>query len=135
MYNMGMRIIDEFKEFAVKGNAIELAVGVIIGTAFGRVISSLVNDVIMPPLGLLLGGVDFADKMIVLKRAVGDVPAITLNYGLFVNAILTFLITAWAMFLVVKMMNRNKRKEVEKVEKKQSEEVKLLQEIRDAVRK
>lgn len=131
-----MKFVQEFKEFAVKGNMIDLAVGIIIGGAFGNIVSSLVNDVIMPPLGLLLGGVDFADKTWVLKDAVGDIPAVTLNWGLFVNNIVDFLIVAVAIFIVIKQINRLKKKEEEKPkEPKGPSEVDLLIEIRDSLKK
>jgi len=113
----------EFREFAVKGNVVDLAVGVIIGGAFGTIVSSLVGDVIMPPLGLLLGGVDFKDFFWVLRDG-GKAPppyaslaaakaaeAVTLNYGLFLNAVINFLIVAWAIFLLVRGMNRLRREE------------------------
>lgn len=105
-----MSIIKEFKEFAVKGNAIDMAVGIIIGAAFGKVITSLVNDVIMPPIGLLIGGVDFKDLKLVLKKAVLDKPEVTLNYGKFINTLLDFLIVAFAIFIMVKAINTLKRK-------------------------
>lgn len=102
-----MAIISEFKEFAVKGNAVEMAIGIIIGASFGKVVTSLVSDVIMPPIGLLLGGVDFKNLKIILKPAVSpDVPAVTLNYGLFINTTIDFLIVAFSIFLVVKALNK-----------------------------
>ena len=126
------KIIKEFKEFAI-----DLAIGVIIGGAFGKIVTSLVNDIIMPPLGLLIGGVDFADKVIVLKKAVGDDPAVVLSYGVFINAVINFLIIAWAIFLMVRYINKLKKKEEEspKEPKKPSEEVQLLTEIRDSLRR
>jgi large conductance mechanosensitive channel len=133
-------MIKEFKDFAMKGSVVDLAVGVVIGSAFGRIVESLVKDIIMPPIGFLLGGVDFADKMIVLKSATGDSPAITLNYGLFINAIVSFLIISFAIFIVIKQLNRFKKKDlvVEATEIKPeitSEEILLLREIRDNLRK
>lgn len=105
-----MSIVKEFKEFAVKGNAVDMAVGIIIGAAFGKIITSLVNDVIMPPIGLLLGGVDFKNLKVVLKAAVSDeIPAVTLNYGAFINTTLDFLIVAFSIFMVVKGINSLKR--------------------------
>lgn len=113
-----MSMLSEFKEFAVKGNAVDLAIGVVIGGAFGGIVTSLVNDVIMPPIGKLLGGVDFSDFFINLGG--GDYPtlaaakaagAATLNYGAFVNTLINFLIVAWALFMVVKAMNRMKKAE------------------------
>jgi large conductance mechanosensitive channel len=109
-----MKIINEFKEFALKGNVVDLAVGVVIGVAFQKIVSSLVADVIMPPLGLLMGGVDFSDKTITLRAehldAAGKaIPATLLKYGLFINNIIDFVIVAFAIFAVVKLMNAAKR--------------------------
>jgi large conductance mechanosensitive channel len=106
-----MSIIKEFKEFAVKGNAVDMAVGIIIGAAFGKVISSIVSDVIMPPIGLLLGGVDFKNLKLILKAATIDAPAVTLNYGQFINTVVDFLIVAFAIFMVVKGINSLKKKQ------------------------
>jgi len=106
-----MSMMKEFREFAMRGNVVDMAVGIIIGGAFGKIISSLVADVIMPPIGLLLGGVDFSNLVITLKQAVGDVPAVTLNYGVFINTVLDFIIIAFAIFMVIKGMNKMKRKE------------------------
>ena len=100
-----MRIIKEFKEFAVKGNAIDMAVGIVVGASFGKIVNSLVNDVIMPPVGVLVGGVDFSNLKVVLKAAVADKPEVSLNYGLFVNNLINFLIVAFSIFLVVKGIN------------------------------
>lgn len=105
-----MSIVKEFKEFAIKGNAVDMAVGIIIGAAFGKIITSLVSDVIMPPIGLLLGGVDFKDLKLVLKAATLENPAVTLNYGAFINTALDFLIVAFSIFMVVKGINSLKRK-------------------------
>ncbi len=105
-----MSIISEFKEFAIKGNAVDMAVGIIIGAAFGKIVSSLVNDVIMPPIGLLIGGVDFKNLKLVLKGAALDKPEVALNYGLFINNVLDFLIVAFAIFLVVKGINNLKNR-------------------------
>ena len=129
-------IFKEFKSFAIKGNAMDLAVGVVIGAAFGKIVTSLVSDIIMPPLVLLLGGVDFADKAIVLKEAVGEVPAVILSYGMFVNAIINFLIIAWSIFVVVKIINKAKKKEEANPTevKKPSAEAILLSEIRDVLK-
>ena len=104
-----MAIVNEFKEFAVKGNMVDMAVGIIIGGAFGKVISSLVADMIMPPIGLLIGGVEFSALAITLKQAVGEAPAVTLSYGKFVQTLVDFLIVAWAIFLMVKGINRLRR--------------------------
>lgn len=130
-------ILKEFKEFAMRGNVIDMAVGIIIGAAFGKIVTSLVTDVIMPPIGLLLGGVDFSEIMITLKQAVGEEPAVTMNIGVFINTVIEFIIVAFSIFMVVKGMNSMKKKEEEKPAEppKPSEEVVLLQEIRDALKK
>lgn len=104
-----MSVIDEFKTFALRGNMVDLAIGVIIGTAFGKVVSSLVTDVIMPPIGILIGGVDFSSLGITLKEASGNVPAVKIGYGIFINAVVNFLIVAFVIFCVVKLMNTLKR--------------------------
>jgi len=103
-------MIKEFKEFAVKGNAIDMAVGIVVGAAFTKIVSSLVNDMIMPPIGLLLGGVDFKDLKLTMKAATPTDPAVTLNYGQFVNTLIDFLIVAFAVFMIVKVLNNLKRK-------------------------
>ena len=128
----------EFKEFAVKGNVIDLAVGVVIGAAFGKIITSLVEDVVMPPLGLLLGKVDFSNLFINLSdvsyttvaeaKAAG---AATINYGVFINTLISFLIVALAIFLVIKLINRVRREEKDKEVTAPTNEEKLLMEIRD----
>lgn len=113
-----MKLIDEFKAFAMRGNVVDLAVGIIIGAAFGRIVSSFVADIIMPPIGLLLGGVDFTDLRVVLKEAVVDPAgkvisqAVSINYGNFIQIVIDFLIVAFAVFMVVKALNRLKRKEL-----------------------
>lgn len=106
-----MGLLKEFKEFAVKGNAVDMAVGIVIGAAFNKIISSLVNDVIMPPIGLLLGGVDFKNLELILKKASVDAagaaaPAVALRYGLFINTVIDFLIVAFTIFMVIKVLNR-----------------------------
>lgn len=106
-----MGVISEFKAFAVKGNVVDMAVGIIIGAAFGKIVSSFVGDVVMPPLGLLIGGVDFSDLAIVLKAAQGDVPAVVLAYGKFIQTVIDFIIIAFAIFMGVKAINRLKREE------------------------
>lgn len=106
-----MGILKEFQEFAVKGNVLDMAVGIIIGGAFGTIVKSLVDDVIMPPIGLLLGGVDFSDLKVPLKAAEGDAPAVAINYGSFINNVISFLVVAWAVFMLVKAMNNFKKKE------------------------
>jgi len=124
----------EFKEFAVKGNVLDMAVGIIIGAAFGKIISSFVADVIMPPIGLLLGGIDFSKFAITLKEATETTEAVTINYGLFLNTIVDFLIIAFSIFVVVKQLNKLKKKE-EKKPSEPAEEVLLLREIRDQLKK
>jgi len=106
-----MSLINEFKAFAVRGNVVDMAVGIVIGAAFGKIVSSFVDGVIMPPLGLLIGGVDFSDLAIVLKDAVGDAPAVLLRYGSFIQTVVDFLIIAFAIFMAIKAINHLKRKE------------------------
>ncbi len=133
-----MSFVKEFKEFAVKGNVVDLAVGVIIGGAFGKIVSSFVNDIVMPPLGILIGGVDFKDLKVVLKTAVdATIPAVTLNYGSFIQAIFDFVIIAFAIFMAVKGINKLKKEEAAAPEAPAApprEEV-LLTEIRDLLKK
>ena len=131
-----MSIVQEFKEFAVKGNMMDMAVGIIIGAAFGKIVSSLVADVIMPPLGMIIGGIDFSAMGVVLKEAVGTTPATVLRYGVFIQALLDFLIVAMAIFLLVKGINRlrrNKEAAPAAPPAPPREEV-LLQEIRDILK-
>lgn len=106
-----MGIVAEFREFAVRGNVVDLAVGVIIGGAFGKIVSSLVADVVMPPLGVIIGGVNFTGLKITLKEAEGTVAAVTLNYGNFLQTVLDFTIVAFAIFMMIKGINRLKRKQ------------------------
>lgn len=117
-------MLKEFKEFALRGNVVDMAVGIIIGAAFGTIVTSLVNDVIMPPIGLLLGDVDFADLYLLLKEGVPASPyasladaqtagAVTLNYGVFINAVVSFLIVAFVIFMLVRTINRLRREEEE----------------------
>jgi large conductance mechanosensitive channel len=135
-----MGFIKEFKEFAMRGSMIDLAIGIIIGTAFGKIISSLVTDVIMPPIGVLLGNVDFSRLMFVLKpeiaatTATAAVPAVAIRYGLFINTIIDFVIIALAIFVMIKQINRFKKKEEAKPAAP-SEEVLLLRDIRDSLKK
>jgi len=131
-----MRIVDEFKAFAMKGNVVDMAVGLIIGAAFGKIVSSIVNDIIMPPLGLLIGGVNFTDLKFVMKEAVGVNPAVTLNYGNFLQVIFDFLIVAFSVFLVIKAIiaAKKKQEEVPAAPAISKEEI-LLTEIRDLLKK
>jgi large conductance mechanosensitive channel len=131
--SLRMSIIKEFKAFAVKGNVVDMAVGIIIGAAFGKIVSSFVGDVIMPPIGLIIGGVDFSDLAITLKAAEGDMPAVLLAYGKFIQSIIDFIIIAFAIFLGVKAINRLKREEVEEAAEPTTQEV-LLAEIRDLLK-
>jgi large conductance mechanosensitive channel len=138
-------MLGEFRKFVLRGNVVDLAVGIIIGAAFGRIVESLVKDVIMPPIGLALGNVDFANLFVVLKPAPDGAAyatvdaaqkagAVTLNYGLFINQVIVFLIVAWAVFLLIKAINRVKEREVEKPPAEPPEDVRLLREIRDALK-
>jgi large conductance mechanosensitive channel len=106
-----MSMIKEFKEFAMKGNVVDMAVGVVIGGAFGKIVSSFLNDVMMPPLGMLTGGVDFTDHRFTLKAAEGTAKAVTVNYGAFITAVVDFTVVAFAVFMLVKAMNHLKREE------------------------
>lgn len=129
-----MSFIKEFREFAMRGNVVDMAVGVIIGGAFGKIVSSLVADIFMPVLGILTGEVDFKDLKLVLQEAVGDTPAVTLNYGLFIQNVLDFIIIAFAIFLMIKAINKLKKPVEEKIAEPSNEE-KLLSEIRDLLKK
>ena len=106
-------MLQEFKKFAMRGNVVDLAVGVVIGAAFGKIVTSLVNDIIMPPIGMVTGGIDFADLKIVLADATASSPAVSINYGMFLNNILDFVIVAFSIFLVIKQMNKLKKPEPE----------------------
>ncbi len=133
-----MKVVDEFKAFAMKGNVVDMAVGIIIGAAFGKIIASMVSDVIMPPLGLLIGGVNFTDLKFVMKAAVGENPAVTLNYGNFLQVVFDFLIVAFVVFLMIKAMNSAKKKQIEAppaAPPPPSKEELLLTEIRDLLKK
>jgi len=140
-----MGFVSEFKTFAMRGNVMDMAVGIIIGGAFGKIITSFVNDVIMPPIGLLVGGVDFSDLKLIMKAAVMNgtelvKPAVTLNIGTFINTVIDFVIIAFAIFMMIKAMNNLKKKEEEKpapapAVAEPSAEEKLLTEIRDLLKK
>lgn len=128
----------EFKEFAVKGNVVDMAVGIIIGAAFGKIVSSLVADVIMPPIGWVLGGINFSNFTFILKEATETTAAVTLNYGLFINTVIDFLIISFAIFIMVKQINKLKKQEKKEEEQKipkTSEEILLLREIRDELKR
>lgn len=139
--------IKEFREFAVKGNVVDLAVGVIIGTAFGKIVSSLVADVVMPPIGVLLGGMDFSDLAVVIQAATAETPEVLLNYGKFLQTVIDFLIIALTVFFAIKLINSLKRRAEEEFSKQQeaeaaveeappapSAEQVLLTEIRDLLK-
>ena len=132
-----MKLVDEFKAFALKGNVVDMAVGIIIGAAFGKIIASVVSDVIMPPLGLLIGGVNFTDLKIVLKAAVGENPSVTLNYGNFLQIVFDFLIVAFVVFMMIKAMNSSRKKQAAAppAPPVPSKQEVLLTEIRDLLKK
>ena len=136
-------MLKEFKEFAMRGNVVDMAVGIVIGGAFGTIVKSLVDDILMPPIGLILGGIDFSNIYLTLKgpetdtlAAAQEAGAVTMNWGLFINSVISFLIVAFALFLVIKAMNRLKREEEKKPEPAAPprQEV-LLEEIRDLLKK
>jgi len=131
-----MSIMSEFKDFAMKGNVVDMAVGIVIGGAFGKIVSSFVADVLMPPIGLLLGNVDFSDLAITLRAAGESGEAILMNYGVFIQTVVDFIIIAFAIFTVVKAMNSMKKKEeaAPAAPPAPSKEEVLLTEIRDALR-
>jgi len=135
-----MGIFKEFQDFALKGNVVDMAVGIVIGGAFGTIVKSLVDDIIMPPVGLAIGGIDFSELVVTLKPATEDAAAVTINYGNFINAVIAFLIVAWALFMVIKGMNKA-RESFEKKEEAAAAapavppaDVQLLTEIRDLLK-
>jgi large conductance mechanosensitive channel len=132
-----MSLIKEFKDFAVRGNVIDMAVGIIIGGAFGKIVSSFVADVVMPPVGVLLGGVDFAKLSITVKEATETAEAVKINYGSFLNTIIDFIIIAFVIFMVIKAINKMKKEEEEKpaAPPAPSKQEILLTEIRDLLKK
>lgn len=137
-----MKMVTEFKQFAMRGNVVDMAAGIIIGGAFGKIVSSFVSDVLMPPIGLLLGGVNFTDLRVTLKEAVVDagetiVPAVTINYGAFIQVILDFIIIAFAIFMMIKFMNslNRKKEEAPAPPPAPAEDITLLTEIRDLLKK
>lgn len=132
-----MKILQEFKQFAMRGNVVDLAVGVIIGAAFGKIVSSLVNDIIMPPIGLLIGGVDFKDIKIIIKEAADGASAVSINVGNFIQVCFDFTIIAFAIFFLIKGINtlQKKQQEAPPAPPAPSNEEKLLAEIRDLLKK
>jgi large conductance mechanosensitive channel len=131
-----MGMMQEFKTFAMRGNVVDMAVGIIVGGAFGKIVSSFVADVIMPPIGILIGGVNFSNLAITIKNATADAAAVTLNYGKFIQSIVDFIIIAFAIFIVIKSMNSlNKKEETEPASPPPpSKEETLLTEIRDILK-
>ena len=131
-----MKLVDEFKAFALRGNVVDMAVGIIIGAAFGKIVSSVVSDIIMPPIGLILGGVNFTDLKVIMKAATETLPAVTWNYGNFIQATIDFLIVAFAVFILIKAINATKKKDVPApAPPAPTKEVILLSEIRDLLKK
>jgi large conductance mechanosensitive channel len=130
-----MGMIQEFKEFALRGNVVDMAVGVVIGGAFGKIVSSFTNDLLMPPIGMLTGGVDFSNLALSLKEPVGEVAGVAISYGKFINVVIDFAIVAFAIFLLVKAMNRAMPKPPPAAPPGPSREEVLLTEIRDALRR
>jgi large conductance mechanosensitive channel len=132
-----MKILDEFKNFAIKGNMVDMAVGIIIGAAFGKIVASLVGDILMPPIGLLLGGVNFADMKLIMKAATETVPAVTWNYGNFIQAAIDFLIIAFVVFMLIKAISAAKKKEevAPAAPPAPTKDQVLLTEIRDLLKK
>ncbi|HKL49885.1 MAG TPA: large-conductance mechanosensitive channel protein MscL [Wenzhouxiangellaceae bacterium] len=132
-----MKMLQEFRAFAFKGNMIDMAVGIIIGAAFGRVVQSLVKDIIMPPIGVAVGGVDFSELSIVLKEAAGETAAVTIGYGAFIQTLVDFLIVAMAIFVAIKVINSMQRKQEEApaTPAPPSDELVVLREIRDELKR
>lgn len=130
-----MSMMQEFKAFAMRGNVVDLAVGIIIGTAFGKIISSLVTDVIMPPIGVLLGGIDFSGLALTLRDATATAPAVLIKYGVFINTIIDFVIVAFAIFLLIKGLNKMKKEQAAAPPPPPPAQEVLLTEIRDLLKK
>ena len=129
-----MSLVKEFKEFAIKGNVVDLAVGVVIGAAFGKIVSSFVADIITPPLGVLTGGVNFSNLQVIIKDAVADKPAVAIKYGVFLQATFDFFLVSLAIFAMVKLINRLRREEEAKAPPEPPASEKLLAEIRDLLK-
>ena len=132
-----MSMMKEFREFAMRGNVVDMAVGIVIGGAFGKIVTSFVNDILMPPIGMAIGGVDFSELAVTLQEASGEAAAVTINYGAFIQTALDFIIIAFAIFMVIKGMNSLKKKEEEApaAPPAPSAEETLLTEIRDLLKK
>ena len=131
-----MKLADEFKALALRGNVVDMAVGIIIGAGFGKIVTSVVGDIIMPPIGLILGGVNFTDLKVVMKAATDTLPAVTWNYGNFIQATIDFVIVAFAVFMLIKAINATKKKDVPApAPPPPTKEVILLSEIRDLLKK
>jgi large conductance mechanosensitive channel len=132
-----MSLVNDFKSFIMRGNVLDLAVAVVIGAAFGRIVTSFVNDVLMPPIGILMGGVDFSDLVITIQEATAEVEAVTINYGTFIQTLVDFLIIAFAIFMVIKAFEKARKKEEEKpaAPAEPPAQEKLLAEIRDLLKK
>lgn len=132
-----MKIIKEFQQFAMRGNVVDMAVGIIIGAAFGKIITSLVEDILMPPIGAVMGGMDFSNLKLIIKEAVGTTPAVAIKYGVFINVVINFIIVAFAMFMLIRAMNSLKKKEevAPSAPPKPSNEEVLLAEIRDLLKR
>jgi large conductance mechanosensitive channel len=132
-----MKVLKEFQQFAMRGNVIDMAVGIIIGASFGKIITSLVEDIIMPPIGVLMGGMDFSSLKLIIKEAAGTAPAVAIKYGIFINVIINFAIVAFAMFMLIRAMNTLKKKEevAPSAPPKPSNQELLLMEIRDVLKR
>lgn len=132
-----MSLANDFKSFIMRGNVLDLAVAVVIGAAFGRIVTSFVNDVLMPPIGILLGGVDFSNLVVTIQQATAEAEAVTINYGVFIQTLIDFLIIGVAIFMVIKVFEKTKRKEKAKpapIAERPAQE-KILIEIRDLLKK
>ena len=132
-----MKVLKEFQQFAMRGNVIDMAVGIIIGAAFGKIITSLVEDIIMPPIGFLLGGMDFSNLKLIIKEATASAPVVAIKYGAFINVVINFSIVAFAMFILIRAMNTLKKKEevAPSAPPKPSNQELLLMEIRDVLKR
>jgi large conductance mechanosensitive channel len=131
---LGMGILKEFQEFAVKGNVLDMAVGIIIGGAFGTIVKSLVDDVIMPPIGAVIGGIDFSNLALTVRSATETSDAVVIKYGAFINNVISFLVVAWVVFMLVKAMNTFKKKQAAAAPAAPPADVVLLGEIRDLLK-